>query len=59
MKDGWLPGPDGQWAMNSSGIVMLGQETYIISVYTHEQNSLQDGQTIARHVCSTVASLLT
>jgi beta-lactamase class A len=59
MKDGWLPGPDGQWAMNSSGIVVLGQETYIIAVYTHEQNSLEDGQAIARHVCSTVASLLT
>jgi hypothetical protein len=34
MKDGWLPGPDGLWAMNSSGIVMVGKETYIISVYT-------------------------
>ena len=59
MKDGWLPGPDGLWAMNSSGIVMAGQETYIISVYTQEQNSLQDGQAIARHICGAVASLLT
>ncbi len=58
MKDGWLPGPDGLWAMNSSGIVMSKQETYIISVYTQEQNSLADGQAIARHVCSTIASLL-
>jgi len=58
MKDGWLPGPDGLWAMNSSGIVMSKQETYIISVYTREQNSLADGQAIARHVCRTVASLL-
>ncbi|HEU0003209.1 MAG TPA: serine hydrolase [Ktedonobacteraceae bacterium] len=59
MKDGWLPGPDGLWAMNSSGIVTLGKETYIISVYTQEQNSLMDGQTIAQHVCGAVASLLT
>lgn len=59
MKDGWLPGPDGLWAMNSSGIVTLGQETYIISVYTHEQPSLDDGHDIVRHVCGTVASLLT
>ncbi len=59
MKDGWLPGPDGYWAMNSSGIVTLGSETYIISVYTQEQNSLADGQTIAQHVCGDVASLLT
>lgn len=58
MKDGWLPGPDDLWAMNSSGIVMQGQETYIISVYTHEQASLGDGQAIARRVCRTVAQLL-
>jgi hypothetical protein len=59
MKDGWLPGPDGYWAMNSSGIVTLGSETYIISVYTQEQNSLADGQAIAQHVCGAAASLLT
>ena len=59
MKDGGLPGPDGLWAMNSSGIVMAGKETYIVSVYTQVQNSRQDGQPIARHVCRSVASLLT
>ena len=58
MKDGWLPGPDGLWAMNSSGIVTVGKETYIISVYTREQNSLGDGQAITRHICGAVASLL-
>ncbi len=58
MKDGWLPGPDNLWAMNSSGIVMLGQETYIIAVYTDEQPTLGHGQAIARHVCRTVAQLL-
>ncbi len=58
MKDGWLPGPDGLWAMNSSGMVTLGHETYIISVYTQEQHSLGDGQAIVRHVCGAVASLL-
>ena len=59
MKDGWLSGPDGYWAMNSSGIVMLGNETYIISVYTDEQDSLADGQAIANHFCGAIASLLT
>jgi beta-lactamase class A len=59
MKNGWLPGPDGLWAMNTSGIVMVGQETYIISVYTHEQPSLNNGHAIVRHVCGAVASLLT
>ena len=58
MKDGWVPAPDGLWAMNSSGIVTLGQETYIISVYTRDQNSLGDEQAIVQHICGTVASLL-
>jgi beta-lactamase class A len=59
MKNGWLPGPDGYWATNSSGIVTIGKETYIISVYTQELNSFGAGQDILRHVCGTVASLLT
>ncbi len=59
MKDGWVPGPDNLWAMNTSGIVMSNQQTYILSVYTQEQQSLEDGQTIVRQVCRTVASLLT
>jgi beta-lactamase class A len=58
MKDGWLPGPDGLWAFNSSGIVTLGRETYIIAVYTQEQDSLDDGHAIVRHVCAAVASSL-
>jgi beta-lactamase class A len=58
MKDGWVTGPDNLWAMNSSGIVMSHKETYIISAYTQEQQSLDDGQEIVRHVCSSVASLL-
>ena len=58
MKDGWVPAPDGLWAMNSSGIVILGQQTYIISVYTRDQNSLGDEYAIVQHVCSAVASLL-
>ncbi len=58
MKDGWVTGPDNLWAMNSSGIVTSGKETYILSVYTQEQSSLDDGKAIARHVCGTIASLL-
>jgi beta-lactamase class A len=48
MKDGWLPGPDGLWAMNSSGIV-----------YIHKLKLLEDGQAIARRIFGSVASLLT
>lgn len=58
MKDGWVPAPDGLWAMNSSGIVTSGHRTYIISVYTRDQNSLGDEQAIVQHICGTVASLL-
>lgn len=58
MKDGWVPGPDDLWAMNTSGIVQVGKEVYIVSVYTQEQPSLDDGQAIADHVCSALVPLL-
>lgn len=58
LKDGWVPGPDGQWAMNSSGIVTIGGETYIIAVYTQHEGSLDDGWNITRHVCAAVAQAL-
>lgn len=58
LKDGWVPAPDGSWLMNSSGIVTKGKETYIISVYTTEQSSLDAGQAITRRVCGTMASIL-
>lgn len=59
MKDGWVPAPDGLWAMNSSGIVTVGQETYVIAVYTQEDNALSDGWSITQHVAGTVGTLLT
>lgn len=58
MKDGWVTGPDGAWAVNTSGIVTIGKETYIITVYTGEQNSFGSGQTIVNHVCGVVAQAL-
>ncbi len=58
MKDGWVPGPDNLWAMNTSGIVTAGKETYIIAAYTQEQQTLDVGQAIVRQVCSDVASSL-
>jgi hypothetical protein len=59
MKNGWVLGPDDLWDMNSSGIVTVGQQTYIIAVYTQDQSSLDDEQAIVQHLCGTVASLLT
>lgn len=58
LKDGWVTDDNNFWVMNSSGIVTLGQETYIIAVYTQGLNSLDDGQAIARHVAGAVASQL-
>jgi beta-lactamase class A len=58
LKDGWVVSDDGLWAMNSSGIVTVGNETYIISVYTQAQETLEGGQDITHKVCRTVASLL-
>jgi beta-lactamase class A len=58
LKDGWVTSDDDTWAMNSSGIVTIGNETYIIAVYTQELGTLEDGEGIARKVCGSVASLL-
>ena len=58
MKDGWVPGPDGLWVMNTTGIITLGGETYIIAVYTDDDDSLQQGGDITRHVCQVVGQLL-
>jgi hypothetical protein len=59
LKDGWVGGPDNRWVMNSSGIVTLGHETYIISVYTTSLDDLPQGWDITEHVCGAVAQLLT
>lgn len=58
MKDGWVSGPDGLWVMNTSGIVTVGGRTYIVSVYTQDNNSLDDGWAITRTACGTVAKIL-
>jgi hypothetical protein len=58
MQDGWVMGTDGRWAMNSSGIVTVGSETYLIAVDSAHVDSLAEGQDIARQVCTAVASLL-
>lgn len=58
MKDGWVTGPDGLWAVNSSGIVTVGGETYIIAVYSQHLNALDDGWAIVRQVGSGVAGAM-
>lgn len=58
MKDGWVIGPDGRWADNSSGIVARGGEVYIISVYTRHNTSLGSGWWIVRQACAAAAQHL-
>jgi beta-lactamase class A len=61
MKDGWItaPSPGGPAVVNSSGIVTLGSETYIISVYTDRDRNYDVGFAIVRHVCKVVGQRLT
>lgn len=58
MKDGWVQGPDGAWAANSSGIVTVHGETYIIAVYTQEFDSLGDAYDVLDHVCDSIGQSL-
>ena len=59
MKNGWVPEPDGGWAVNSSGLVIVGSETYIITVYSEEQNSYGSGLNIVTYVCGAISQALT
>jgi hypothetical protein len=56
LKNGWLPGPDGLWTVNTSGIVTTGRATYIISAYSKEQPSFGAGQAVVRSICHTLTS---
>jgi beta-lactamase class A len=55
MKDGWVTGPDDLWYQSSSGIVVAGGETYIISVYSRQKN--YDWSKV-EHVCELAAQVL-
>ncbi|HEX8730706.1 MAG TPA: serine hydrolase [Ktedonobacterales bacterium] len=59
MKDGWVPEPDGWWAVNTSGIVIVGSETYIVTVYTRDQASFGAGQVVVNHVAGAIGQALT
>jgi beta-lactamase class A len=55
MKDGWVTGPDDLWYQSSSGIVVAGGETYIISVYSRQTR--YDWSKV-EHVCALAAQVL-
>jgi len=54
LKDGWVEGPDDLYVMNSSGIVTLGSETYIVAAYTMDDKSFAEGFAIVRHICKAI-----
>lgn len=59
MKAGWVTDGGNLWAINSSGIVSLHNESYVIAVYTQAQTSLEKGQAVVRYICQNIAELLT
>ncbi len=54
----WYDESRGGTVMSSSGIVSLGSEAYVISVYTDHNVSMPQGEATVRHVCGTIAGLL-
>ena len=54
LKDGWVEGPDDLYVMNSSGIVTIGSETYIVAAYTMDDKSFAEGFAIVRHICKAI-----
>ena len=58
MKDGWWPIYDdyGNWALNTTGVIVAGNETYVITVLSNHSTS-QDWSKINK-VCGDVAKLM-
>jgi hypothetical protein len=54
----WVPGPDGLWVANSSGIVITARDTCVIAFYTAHDASLSRGRAILDHACAAVAARL-
>ncbi len=55
MKNGWLPGPDGLWNVNSSGIVISNSDVYVIAAFSKEEPSFGAGIANVQSVARTVA----
>ena len=60
MKDGWVDVRDGSHTavMNSSGIVTVGGEVFLVAVYTDGLHHWNEGWTITRNVCRDVGVAL-
>jgi len=51
MKDGWVQEPDNLWAVNSSGILMWQDDSYVVTIYTKEQATEDAGKDILTAIC--------
>ena len=58
MKNGWVPGPDGLWVFNSSGIVTTDSGSWVIAAYTAHNASLGQGQSIVVNICRMITAAL-
>jgi beta-lactamase class A len=56
VKDGWVVGPDGHWAVNSTGIVVAPGHTWIVTIYTRANSGYSAGVTIVRKLARLVAA---
>lgn len=56
LKDGWVLGPDNLYVMNSSGIITVGSETYIVAAYTIDDKTYGEGFRIVRHIYSIIGA---
>lgn len=56
LKDGWVLGPDNLYVMNSSGIITVGSETYIVAAYTMDDKTYGEGFRIVRHIYSIIGA---
>lgn len=55
IKDGWVVGPDGHWAINSTGIVVAPGHTWIVTIYTRANSGYSSGIYIVRKIARLVA----
>lgn len=58
MKDGWVTDNNNLWVVNSSGIVTSKYGTIIISIYTDNQDTLEDGQELVQTIATSIAQSL-
>ena len=56
VKDGWVVGPDGRWAVNSTGIVVAPGHTWIVTIYTRANSGYTAGVSIVSRIATLVAA---